>query len=158
MWFIFSDILWLIICDIVICLVLNDYLWCNYSLVLNFILKYLFVCFFIVFFILIKSNKQVDITDSFNKCVMLGLKNFDPFNKYVKLVLTYIVEYSWVDTTQTWHANTNYHPIKKTIWRDKHSVLHLDDSVSKGEFFSHYQRKSILGGLSTNNLLTKLNY
>ena len=29
-----------------------------------------------------------------NKWVMLGLKNFDPSNKHVGLVLTYVVEYS----------------------------------------------------------------
>jgi len=50
----------------------------------------------IIFFwvILIKSNKQVDTTDSFNKWVVLGLRNLDSFNKHVGLKLTYIVEYS----------------------------------------------------------------
>ena len=89
-------------------LFLNDYLWCSYSLILNFILKIIFFCIFIFFFfILIKSNKQVD---TFNKCVGLRLRNLDPFNKHVELVLTYVVELSWLDTTQTRHVNTNCHP------------------------------------------------
>ena len=46
------------------------------------------------FFILIKSNKQVDMTDPFNKWVGLGLGNLDSFNKQVGLVLTYVIEYS----------------------------------------------------------------
>ena len=52
------------------------------------------------FFILIKSNKQVDMTNSFNKWVVLWLRNLDPFNKHVGLVSTYIVGYSRVDMTQ----------------------------------------------------------
>ena len=62
----------------------------------KFYIKNIFVfCFFIYFFfILIKYNKQVDTTDSFNKWVKLGLKNLNPFNKLVGLVLTYVVEYS----------------------------------------------------------------
>ena len=32
-------------------------------------------------------------TDSFNKWVMLGLRNLNPFNKYVGLVLIRIVEF-----------------------------------------------------------------
>ena len=79
----------------------NDYLWCSYSLILNFILKiFIFFVFsyIYIFFILIKSNKQVNTTDPFNKLVGLGLKNLDPFNKHVGLVLTYVVEYSWLDT------------------------------------------------------------
>ena len=59
------------------------------------------------FFILIKSNKQVDTTDLFNKWVGLRLRNLDPFNKHVGLVLTFVVAYSWLDTTRTRHANTN---------------------------------------------------
>ena len=49
-------------------LILNDYLWCSYSLFLNFILN-IFIClFFYNFFpILIKFDKQVDMTNSFNK-------------------------------------------------------------------------------------------
>ena len=55
---------------------------------------YIFFFFIIfVFFILIKSNKQVDTTDPFNKWIRLGLRNLDPFNKHVGLVLTYAVEY-----------------------------------------------------------------
>ena len=69
-------------------LVLNDYLRCSYSLILNFILKIFIFCFFIFFFVLIKYDKQIDITDPFNKWVVLGFKNLDPFNKYAKLVLT----------------------------------------------------------------------
>ena len=54
-----------------------------------------FFCFFIFFFfILIKYNKQVDTSDPFNKWVKLGLRNLDPFNKHVGLVLTYVIEYS----------------------------------------------------------------
>ena len=41
------------------------------------------------FFILIKSDKQVDTTDPFNKWVMLGLRNLDPFNKFEDSVDTY---------------------------------------------------------------------
>ena len=44
-----------------------------------------------IFFI---GNKRVNMTDPFNKQVILGLRNPDPFNKRVGLVLTYIVEYS----------------------------------------------------------------
>ena len=94
-------------------LVLNEYLWCSYSLVLNFILK-IFICLFFhnffFFFILIKSDKQDDTTNLFNKWIVLGLRNLDPFNKHIGLVLTYIVGYSWVDTTRTRHVNMNYHP------------------------------------------------
>ena len=43
------------------------------------------------FLILIKSNKQVNTTNPFNKWVRLGLRNLDPFNKHVGLVLTYVV-------------------------------------------------------------------
>ena len=93
-------------------LVLDDYLWCSYLLVLNFILK-IFMCLFFhnfFFFILIKSNKQVDTIDPFNKWVMLGLRNLELFNKHVGLVLTYIVGYSWVNMTWTRHTNTNCLP------------------------------------------------
>ena len=45
------------------------------------------------FFILIKSDKQVDTIDPFNKWVILGLRNLDPFNKHAGLVLTHIVRY-----------------------------------------------------------------
>ena len=64
--------------------------------VLNFILK-IFICLFFhkyIFFILIKSNKQVNTTDPFNKLIVLGLRNLDPFNKHIGLVLTHIVGYS----------------------------------------------------------------
>ena len=64
----------------------------------------------IIIFVLIKFDKQVDTIDSFNKWVVLGLKNPDSSNKHVELGLTHIVEYSWVDTTQTRHANMNCHP------------------------------------------------
>ena len=74
----------------------------------EFYIKNIF-CFF-VFFIMIKYDKQVDITDPINKWVVLGLRNLDPFNKHVMLVLTYIVGYSWVDTIWTRHVNTNCHP------------------------------------------------
>ena len=63
---------------------------------------YLLVFFnkYIYFFILIKSDKQVDTTNPFNKWVVLGLMNLDPFNKtysfnkYVGLGLTHIVGYA----------------------------------------------------------------
>ena len=71
----------------------------------NLVLKFVYFCF-----VLIKSDTWVDMTNPFNKQVMLELRNLDPFNKRVSLVLTYIVEYSLVDTTQIRHANTNYHP------------------------------------------------
>ena len=62
----------------------------------NFYIKkfYLFVFSQISFFILIKSDKQVDTTDPFNKWVILELRNLDLFNKHVRLVLTYIIGYS----------------------------------------------------------------
>ena len=73
----------------------------------------IFICLFFhnfFFFILIKSDKQADMIESFNKWVVLGLRNLDLFNKHVGLVLTYIVEYSRVDMTRTRHVNTNCHP------------------------------------------------
>ena len=62
----------------------------------NFYIKkfYLFVFSQISFFILIKSDKQVDTTNPFNKWVVLQLRNLDLFNKHVRLVLTYVVGYS----------------------------------------------------------------
>ena len=96
-------------------IVLNGFLWCSYSLVLNFILK-IFICLFFhnfFFLILIKFNKQIDTTDPFYKWVMLGLVNLNPFNKHVRLVLTYIVGYSWVNTIRTRYVNTNCHPFQK---------------------------------------------
>ena len=61
----------------------------------EFYIKIFFLFFHnFFFFILIKSNKQVNTIDPFNKWVGLGLRNFDPFNKHVGLVLTYVVEYS----------------------------------------------------------------
>ena len=60
------------------------------------------------FFILIKSDKHVDTTDLFNKWFVLGLRNLNPFNKHVGLVLTLIAKYSRVYTIQTQYANTNY--------------------------------------------------
>ena len=45
-------------------------------------------------FILIKSDKQVDMTNLFNKWVVLELRNPNPFNKHVGLGLTYIVKLS----------------------------------------------------------------
>jgi len=55
---------------------------------------YLFFFSYIYFFILIKFDKEVDMTESFNKWVVLELRNLDLFNKYVRLVLAYIVGYS----------------------------------------------------------------
>ena len=45
----------------------------------------------IFFFFLIKSDKQIDTIDLFNRWFVLGLRNLDLFNKHVKLMLTYIV-------------------------------------------------------------------
>jgi len=69
----------------------------------EFYIKKNIFCFFIIhinlvntiffLFVLIKFDKQVNIIDSFNKWVVLELRNFDPFNKYVGLVLTHIVRY-----------------------------------------------------------------
>ena len=109
MLFIFFDILWLIMCDIVICFNF-EWLFVMQLLVSSeFYIKKIYLFVFSYFFlILIKSDKQVDTTDPF-KWVVLELKNLDPFNKYVGLVLTYIVEYLWVDITRTRHVNTNCH-------------------------------------------------
>ena len=128
MWFIFFDILWLIICDIGICFIFE---WLSVmQLLVNskfYIKNIYFFCFFIIFFfILIKSNKQVDMIDPFNKWVRLGLRNLDPFNKHVGLVLTYVVEYSWLDTTRTRHANMNCHPYVGAC------VQHIQDRRVRG--------------------------
>ena len=66
------------------------------QLLLNFefYIKNIYVFFIIFFFILIKYDKQVDMTNPINKWVMLGLRNLDSFNKHVGLVLTYIFGYS----------------------------------------------------------------
>ena len=71
----------------------------------NLVLKFVYFCF-----VSIKSDKWVNTTNSFNKQVVLRLRNLDPFNKRVSLMLTHIVEYLLVDTTRIRHANTNYHP------------------------------------------------
>ena len=61
----------------------------------EFYIKYIYLFdFSFFFFILIKSDKQIDTTSPFNKWVVLELRNLDPFNKHVGLMLTYIVEYS----------------------------------------------------------------
>ena len=116
MWFIFFDILWLIICDIEICfsfewlfvmqlLVSSEFYIKNIYLFWFFIIHINLVnTIFFFFFILIKSNKQVNTTDPFNKWVMLGLKNPDPFNKHVGLVLTHMSEF------MSWH---NMNPTRK---------------------------------------------
>ena len=108
MWFIFFDILWLIIYDIRICFSF-EWLFVMHLLVRSeFYIKNIYLFFFHNF--IFHFNKKVDTINPFNKWVMLGLINLNPFNKHVGLVLTYIVEYSRVNTTQTWHANTNCHP------------------------------------------------
>ena len=137
MWFILFNILWLIICDIEILryvLILNDYLWCIYLLVPNFILKNIYFLVFHnldqfgkyynlhIFFALRKYNKWVDTTDSFSKQVVLGLRNLDLFNKYVWLGLTHIVKYSLIDTTsdmRTWIATPNHKGVKCYIQKSK---------------------------------------
>ena len=61
----------------------------------EFYIKYIYLFdFSFFFFILIKSDKQINTTGPFNKCAVLELRNLDPFNKHVGLMLTYIVEYS----------------------------------------------------------------
>ena len=102
MWFIFFNILWLIICDIEICFSFKWLFMMQLLVSFEFYIKniYLLVFFYIYFFILIKFEKQIDMIDLFNKWVVLGLKNLDSFNKHVRLVLTHIVGYLWVDTTR----------------------------------------------------------
>jgi len=53
-------------------------------------------------FLFFYFDKQVNTIDLFNKWVVLGLRNIDLFNKYVGSVLSRIVGFSWVDTTQCW--------------------------------------------------------
>ena len=110
MWFIFFDILWLIIYDIRICFSFKWLFVMHLLVSFEFYIKNIYLFFYNFFFILIKYDKKVDTINPFNKWVMLGLRNLNPFNKHVGLVLTYIVEYSWVNTTRTWHGNMNCHP------------------------------------------------
>ena len=86
MWFIFFDILWLIIYDIMICFSFEFYIVCLFFQI------YIYIYIYIFFFILIKSDKQVDNTDPFNKYIVLGLRNLDSFDKHVGLVLTNIID------------------------------------------------------------------
>ena len=44
----------------------------------NLVLNFVYFCF-----VLIKSDKWVDMTNPFNKQVVLELSNLDPFNKCV---------------------------------------------------------------------------
>ena len=82
MWFIFFDILWLIIFDSGICFHFER-LFVMYLLVSSeFYIKNIYIFYF---FILIKFDKQVDMTDLFNKWFMLGLRNSNIFNKHVRL-------------------------------------------------------------------------
>ena len=140
MWFIFFDILWLIICNIGICFIF-EWLFVMQLLVNSkFYIKKIFF-FIIFFFILIKSNKQVDTTNSFNKWVGLTLRNLDLFNKHVGLVLTYIVEYSWLDIkrhgpdTRTRIATPNkaYPPKKKKKKKNTKQILFITQKKKKLE-------------------------
>ena len=80
--FFFFDILWLIIFDSGICFNFER-LFVMYLLVSSeFYIKNIYIFYF---FILIKFDKQVDLTDLFNKWFMLGLRNSNPFNKHVRL-------------------------------------------------------------------------
>ena len=118
-------------------LVLNNYLWYSYLLVLNFILKKFICLFFRNFFfsILIKSDKHDDLTSSFNKWVVLELRNLNSFNKHIGLVLTHIVRHSWVDMTRSWHVNMNCHPQRNLVHRI-HSKRNLSkDSLKKINYF-----------------------
>ena len=102
LWFIFFDILWLIICDIEI---FFNFEW---LFVMQLLVSYEFytIFFFCLFFhnfflfILIIYNKQVDTANPFNKWIVLGLRNLNPFNKHVGLVLTHILMI-WHDTNPT---------------------------------------------------------
>ena len=125
MWFILFDILWMIICDIEICFSFEWLFVIQLLVSFEFYNNFLF-WFFIIhinlintkisfFFLLIKSDKQINTINPFNKWVVLGLRNPNPFNKHVELGLTHTVEYSWVDTTWTWHANTNCLPYS-LVW------------------------------------------
>ena len=81
--FFFFDILWLFIFDSGICFNFER-LFVMYLLVSSeFYIKNIYIFFY--FFILIKFDKQVDLTDLFNKWFMLGLRNSNPFNKHVRL-------------------------------------------------------------------------
>ena len=101
---------------------------------------------------LIKFDKQVNMTDLFNKWVVLGLRNPDPFNKHVRLVLTQIVRYSWVDTIWTWHANTNCHPYPKAFPNNSwvNSQLYISKEANSSNL-------SIYTTLTT-SLLFRLNF
>ena len=124
MWFIFFDILWLIICNIKICFSFEWLFVMQLFISSEFYIKNIYLFLFFFFIILIKSNKQVDTIDLFNKWVILGLMNLNLFNKHIGLVLTYIVGYSWIDLPRIRYMNTNcylylkllskmynYHPI-----------------------------------------------
>ena len=101
------------------------------------LLVFSYIYIYIYFFILIKSNKHANTTYPFNKWIVLGLRNLDLFNKHVRLVLTHIVGYSWVNTTQTWHVNTNCHyyfqipyliPVGfflYTVWLDNGYIIYM---------------------------------
>ena len=52
----------------------------------EFYIKNIYLFVIIFFFILIKSNKQINTTNLFNKRVVLGLRNIDPYNKNIGLV------------------------------------------------------------------------
>ena len=74
----------------------------------EFYIKNVFFCFFffhnsiwlilsfIFFFFHFDKNliNRFNTIDLFNKWVVLGLRNFDSFNKLVELVLTHIIGYS----------------------------------------------------------------
>ena len=71
---------------------------------MNFILKKFIFWFSIIhinlvdtkiffFLALIKSNKQVNTTDLFNKQIVLELRNLNLFNKNVELVSIHTVKY-----------------------------------------------------------------
>ena len=101
---IFFNILWFIICDIEIffsfkwlffmkLLVSYEfYIKKNYFLVFNS--SYQFGWYKDFFFLaLIKSDKQVNTTNLFNKQIVLELRNLDLFNKNIDLVSIHIVKY-----------------------------------------------------------------
>ena len=50
--------------------------------------------------LLCKSSR----VNPFNKHVVLASRDYDTINKHIMFLLTHIVEYLWVDMTQTRHT------------------------------------------------------
>ena len=58
---------------------------------------------------MIKFDKKVDTIDSFNKWVVLDLRNLDHFNKHIELGLTHMVKQH--DTNLT-----NEYELPQSLW------------------------------------------